>query len=159
MAYQNTLDNLAIVEYRGIKCINTMPLELIWGDSGSVLECSNCMEYASDPLTKVLIGLCVNCADFTYNGKYGCGYYINLTGLEINDVPLAFGNLNTYDVIRKLHDIYENENENENEDKNENENNYKQNIVNDYKYVYSFYNLSLLSHFDINLLRNKNNYG
>jgi hypothetical protein len=158
MDSQIILDNLTIVKYRGIHCISTIPLELVWGIEGSVLECGNCIAYASDPKTKVLIGLCVNCAKLTYNCKYGCGYYYDLKGLNASDVPLAFGNLNTNNVVRKLNEIYEKEKETNNDIK------YNQNVIyninnNSSKFIYSIYNLSMLSYFDIRLLMIKINEG
>ena len=68
----NLLDNLKIVTYRGIKCINTFPLELVWGKQNSCLECKNCSEYAT--YNNIIIGMCINCAEHYYNGKYGSGY-------------------------------------------------------------------------------------
>ena len=140
------LENLHIVKYRGITTISTFPLELVWGKQDTILECKNCIEYGS--YNNILIGLCVNCAKYEYKGKYGCGYYIDFKGIQSNYIPLAFGNLNTDDVINRLNIIYNNF-----------DNNNLQQIFIDNKYIFTIYNLSLLSYFDINLLKTKNNEG
>ena len=141
--------NLRIVNYRGKYTISTFPLELVWGVQGSVLECENCMAYGICPNTNILIGMCVNCANLVYHGKYGCGYYQHLKGFSPTDIPVAFGNLKTKDVVSKLKEIIENEHINSN---------LKQ-VINHNYYDYTVYNLSLLSTFDINLLKTANNEG
>jgi len=142
--YLSKYDNLEVVTHRGIKCINTFPSNIIWGIPNTVLECNNCISYAIDPNTNVLIGLCANCAEI-YKGKYGCGYYGNLQGMTKNINPVTFGGLNTDDVIKKLSTF-------SNLDKSK--------IIclrqND---LYTIYNLVLLSNNDIELLCNKDNYG
>ena len=140
------LQNLHTVKYRGITTISSFPLELVWGKTDTVLECQNCIEYGS--YKNILIGLCVNCAKDIYNGKYGCGYYYYLKGQTTNDIPVAFGKLDTNDVINKLNIIYNNFN-NSNLPK----------IIIDNNDRFTIYNLSLLSYFDINLLVTKNNDG
>ena len=73
MNNMNTSIDLGIgtITHRGIVCIDTFPLELVWGKSSTVLECPNCLDYAT--FKNVLIGLCKNCALYSYNGKYGNG--------------------------------------------------------------------------------------
>ena len=148
--YQEKLNNLTIKIIRGIKCINTFPDDLVWGKKNTVLECSSCIKYASCPITKILIGLCHNCA-YDYNGKYGCGYYMNLQDNNMNnmnnmnEIPRAFGDLHTIDVLDKLiHISLYNE---------------YTNMINNYKDVFSIYNLFMLSTNDIHLLLEKHNYG
>jgi hypothetical protein len=140
----NLLDNLKIVTYRGIKCINTFPLELVWGKQNSFLECKNCAEYAT--YKNIIIGMCVNCAKHHYNGNYGSGYYINLTGKT--SLALSFGKLNTNDVINKLKSI------------NLNNISYSYPNSNNSIHVFSIYDMAIrLSKNDINLLLKKYNYG
>ena len=106
-AHENNpnVDNLTIVNHRGIQCISTFPKELVWATPEYIgLGCRNCMEYAT--YKKVMIGLCINCAQ-NYNGKYGSGYYGAPNGLNMIDNPVAFGNLNSQDVINKLDEIDE----------------------------------------------------
>lgn len=150
------LHNLSIVTHRGIQCISTFPKELVWGPLKTVLECANCIEYAS--YNNILIGLCKNCASFTYKGKYGCGYEDILKEeeeYEQDKIPVAFGNLKTNDVINKLNlmknangeyilppssiQIYNN--------------------VNNSYHIFSVYDMVIkLSKNDIKLLTKKNNY-
>ena len=142
----NLLDNLKIVTPRGIKCISTFPLELVWGKQNSCLECKNCAEYAT--YNNIIIGICINCAEHYYNGKYGSGYYINLSGKDNFTKPLAFGKLNTNDVINKLKSI------------NPNNISYEYPNTNNSIHVFSIYDMVIrLSKNDINLLLKKYNYG
>jgi hypothetical protein len=39
--------NINTITYRGIVCIDTFPLELVWAKANTVLECHNCLEYAT----------------------------------------------------------------------------------------------------------------
>ena len=141
------LPNISIVTYRGIRCISTIPKELVWGKSYSCLECRNCSEYAS--YDGILVGLCENCA-FTYNYKYGFGYH--MLEDEINDnTTTTFGNLNTKDVIRKLQII-------KLLNPNEFLNYIPKHLINT-EHVYSLYDMVIsLSSNDIKLLKKKN-YG
>jgi len=142
--YERTLANLKVVTYRGIKCISTIPKELIFGISSTVLECVNCMVYATDPRTKILIGICTNCA-MDYNelhnniDKYGCGYYFNLQGKCSHETPFAFGNLATNDVITRLNIIAD-------------KSDYEQ-VANKSQDTYSIYNIAMLSDDDFNLFK------
>jgi len=142
--YISSFPDIKIVKYRGIDCISTIPLELIWGKKGTCLECNICLNYAIDPKSKILIGLCYICAE-TYDYKYGCGYFENLDGYEA--IPTAFGGLKTGDVIDKVHIIT----------------NYKigqYQIANNIEHIWSIYDMVIrLSKNDINLLTKKNNYG
>jgi hypothetical protein len=123
---------IGTITYRGITCIDTFPLELVWGKSNTVLECSNCLEYAT--FKHVLIGLCKNCAIYSYNGKYGNGFYnfpySNTTNSEIS---LCFGN------IHPLHIIHIKGLE------------YPQTAINSFE-TYSIYNLSLSPYSELSLL-------
>jgi hypothetical protein len=133
-----------IITVRGIKCICTIPFELIWGKKGCCLECSNCLKNAIDPISKVLIGLCYICAE-KYDYKYGCGYFENLDGYE--RIPTAFGGLNTEYVIDKVQEL---------------SNNIigQYQIANNPEHIWSIYDMTIrLSNDDINLLTKKNNYG
>ena len=138
------LPDIKIITVRGIKCISTIPSELIWGKKNRCLECNNCLKNAIDPISKVLIGLCYICAEH-YNYKYGCGYFENLDGYE--SIPTAFGGLATKDVIDKVQELT----------------NYKINqyqIANNPYHSWSIYDMIIkLSNNDINLLTKKNNYG
>jgi hypothetical protein len=60
-----------IIIHRNIKCASTIPKELIWGKPNTVLECKNCIHYAS--YKNVLVGICYNCA-ITYGYYYGAGF-------------------------------------------------------------------------------------
>jgi len=138
----DNIDNLTIVNHRGIQCISTFPKELVWATPEYIgLGCKNCMEYAT--YKKVMIGLCINCAD-TYNGKYGSGYYGTLDGLNMFDNPVAFGNLNTYDVINKIDEIDEID---------EIDDSKSSDIIYDSDINYSVFYLSIVSKNDIILLK------
>lgn len=144
ISYERTLANLEVVSYCGIRCISTIPKELIFGITGSVLECDNCMAYATDPRTKILIGICTNCAkDYTELNnnidKYGCGYYFNLQGEYSHVIPFAFGNLATNDVITKLNAIA---------DKSD-----CIQVANKSQDTYSIYNIVMLSDDEFNLFK------
>lgn len=142
--YISALQDIKIITYRGIKCISTIPLELIWGKKGTCLECNNCLKFAVEPKSKILIGLCYICAE-TYNYKYGCGYFEYLDGYEA--IPTAFGGLKTSDVIDKIHIITNNKIG-------------QYQIANNIEHIWSIYDMVIrLSKNDINLLTKKNNYG
>jgi len=153
----------SIVLNRGIKCIDTFPNELVWGGiSGTVLECANCIYYASDPITHVLFGLCIHCAR-EYNGKYGCGYFIDLKGYTPNDIPVVFGGLSTEDALDNLHtyinsDEYDGHDGHDGHDGNGNMYFTFQTCIKTDN-VFSIYNLALLSDNDINLLKKIPNNG
>ena len=133
-----------VITFRGIRCICTIPFELIWGKKGCCLECSNCLKNAVDPVSKVLIGLCYICAE-QYNYKYGCGYFENLNGN--GGIPTAFGGLNTLYVIDKVQTITGNKIG-------------QYQIANNLEHIWSIYDMTIrLSNDDINLLTKKNNYG
>jgi len=143
----------SIIFNRGIRCINSFPNELVWGGlKGTVLECANCIYYASDPITHVLFGLCMHCAS-EYDGKYGCGYFIDLKGYTINDIPIAFGGLSTEEALDNLH-TYINSDENDGYDFNSN----FQTCIKT-EDVFTIYNLALLTDNDINLLKKIPNNG
>jgi hypothetical protein len=142
--YTSSLPEIKILTYRGIKCISTIPLELIWGKKGTCLECNICLKNAIDPKSKILIGLCYICAEY-YDYKYGCGYFENLDGYE--DIPTAFGGLDTNYVIDKVHIITNNKLG-------------QYQIANNVEHIWSIYDMVIrLSKNDINLLTKKNNYG
>jgi hypothetical protein len=154
----------SIVLNRGIRCIDTFPNELVWGGiPGTVLECANCIYYASDPITHVLFGLCIHCAS-EYNGKYGCGYFIDLKGHTPNDIPVTFGGLSTENALDNLH-IYINSDEYVNSEEYDGNNGNDGNIYFESQTciktedVFSIYNLALLSDNDINLLKKQPNNG
>ena len=128
-----------VIIHRGIICLDTFPPELIWnGIYGTGLECANCIYYASDPKSKVFIGLCVNCANM-YNGKYGCGFYGDLKGMTENDIPVAFGNIPTDIALNSLSEIES-----------------PPQVAINPKTVFSIYNLALLSTNDIQMLITSN---
>ena len=86
------------ITHRGIVCIDTFPLELVWGKTNTILECSNCLEYAT--FKNVLVGLCKNCAVYSYNCKYGLGFYnFPYSDLSNNDISLCFGNINPINIL------------------------------------------------------------
>ena len=136
--------DIKIITVRGIKCISTIPSELVWGKKGRCLECNNCLKNAIDPISKVLIGLCYICAEH-YDYKYGCGYFENLDGYEA--IPSSFGGLNTKDVIDKVQELTNHKIE-------------QYQIANNLYHSWSIYDMTIrLSNNDINLLTKKNNYG
>ena len=130
----NTSIDLGIgtITHRGIVCIDTFPLELVWGKSSTVLECPNCLDYAT--FKNVLIGLCKNCALYSYNGKYGNGFF-NFPYSDINntEISFCFGNIHPLNIIN-IEGVE-----------------YPQNALNDYE-SYSIYNLSLSSINELSLL-------
>ena len=153
---------LSIVTYRGIKCISTFPIELVWGKPGTCLECANCVAYASNGYSSnsydsnehssngVLLGLCTNCAP-EYNGKYGSGFHGFLEDMEDmqdnNEYSLnlgyqrnlrIFGDIDPFEI--DLNTLPSSE--------------YKQK-ANISKDAYSVYNLAQTSNSDFNLLVNK----
>lgn len=138
---------ISIIYVRGIYCINTLPNELIWGLSGTCLECKTCIKYGTDKLTNIFIGMCYICS-YMYEGKYGCGYFSNLKGYK-NNVPVAFGDLSTEDILNQLQSIV-----NQNP-----ELRYPLQIANNPKHVYSIFNMASLYNNDINLLSKQNNDG
>ena len=144
-AYDNNiLPQIKIITVRGIKCISTIPYELIWGQKGTCLECPKCLEFAVDRLSKILIGICAICAK-KYDYKYGCGYFLNL--YEYEGIPLAFGNLDIEYVTDKLYYLTDNTSE-------------QYQIANNPKHSWSIYDMTIrLSKSDLNLLTKKNNYG
>ena len=111
------------VTHRGIVCIDTFPKELVWGKKDTALECSNCLAYAT--YKNVLVGLCKNCAVFSYDSKYGNGFTsFPYTNNAYNDIAMCFGNIHPEQIINmKGLD-------------------YKQAHI-DEAYSYSIYNLSL----------------
>ena len=150
-----------IIIHRGIACLNTIPNELVWGIANTVLECANCLYYASEPKTNVLIGICMNCASI-YNGVYGCGYFINLQGYTNDDIPTAFGGITTNEAINILSNLLYDNNGIPNSlpiliENGIHNNITKQTHINS-KDVFSIYNLALLSKNDLNLLSKQNNY-
>lgn len=135
-------ESLSIVTYRGVKCISTMPEEIVW-DKQIGIECLNCRFYGS--YKSVLIGLCINCANH-YNGFYGSGYYQYLEGLNVIDDPKTFGNLNTNDVKNKIDEI----------DEIDEIEQYKvSDIIHNEELQYSIFYLSILSIDDLKLLEKK----
>ena len=124
------------VTHRGIVCIDTFPKELVWGKKHTALECPNCLEYAT--YKNVLVGLCKNCAEYSYDHKYGNGFidypYTNNT---TNDIALCFGNIHPSQILHmKGLD-------------------YKQEAIN-YEHSYTIYNLSLSTKDELYLLLNQN---
>ena len=124
--------NINTITYRGIVCIDTFPLELVWGKSYTVLECNNCLEYAT--FKNVLVGLCKNCALYSYNGKYGNGFYkYPYSDISNDEFSYCFG------AIHPLHILSIKGIE------------YPQIAIN-YSDTYSIYNLSLSSKNELSLL-------
>jgi len=86
------------ITHRGIVCIDTFPLELVWCKKNTVLECDNCLTYAT--FKNVLVGLCKNCAIYSYNKKYGKGFinypYSNIIN---NEISYCFGNINPLHIL------------------------------------------------------------
>ena len=124
--------NINTITYRGIVCIDTFPIELVWGKSDTVLECNNCLTYAT--FKNVLVGLCINCAKTSYNGKYGKGFYnYPYSDFNNNDISYCFGNIHPLHIlnIKGLE--------------------YPQNALNSIE-TYTIYNLSLSSTHELNLL-------
>ena len=94
----NTIQILKTINYRGIECIDTFPVELIWSKSGTVLECSNCLTYAT--FKNILVGLCKNCAMYSYNYKYGSGFYkYPYSNIFNNEIELCFGNIHPLNIL------------------------------------------------------------
>ena len=124
--------HIKTITYRGIVCIDTFPLELVWGKSHTVLECNNCLSYAT--FKNILVGLCINCAKYSYNGKYGMGFY-NYPCSDVNNkyISYCFGNIHPLHIlnIKGLE--------------------YPQTALN-YNESYTIYNLSLSSKDELNLL-------
>jgi len=124
------------ITHRGIVCIDTFPKELIWGQKNTALECSNCLHYAT--YKNILVGLCNNCALYSYNNKYGKGF-INYpyTTNNTNEIAMCFGNIHPNQIldIKGL--------------------DYKQEALN-YNHSYTIYNLSLSTKDELDLLLNKN---
>jgi hypothetical protein len=122
------------ITYRGIVCIDTFPLELVWGKPDTGLECHNCLAYAT--FKNVLVGLCKNCAMYSYNGKYGKGFF-NYPYSNINNNELAY----CFGAIHPLHIIHIKGLE------------YPQNAITIANSdTYSIYNLSLSSNYELSLL-------
>ena len=122
------------ITYRGIVCIDTFPLELVWGKPDTGLECHNCLAYAT--FKNVLVGLCKNCANYSYNGKYGNGFF-NYPYSDINHNELAY----CFGAIHPLHIIHIKGLE------------YPQNAITiTNSDTYSIYNLSLSSNYELSLL-------
>ncbi len=124
--------NIKTITYRGIVCIDTFPLELVWGKPDTGLECHNCLAYAT--FKNVLVGLCKNCAMYSYNGKYGKGFF-NYPYSNINNNELAY----CFGAIHPLHIIHIKGLE------------YPQNAITN-RDTYSIYNLSLSSNYELSLL-------
>ena len=86
------------INIKGIVCIDTFPKELIWGKVNTALECSNCLTYAT--FKNVLVGLCKNCAKYSYDNKYGEGFlqfpYSNISNDEFSN---CFGNINPINIL------------------------------------------------------------
>jgi len=131
-----------IKTYRGIKCASTIPKELIWGKPNTVLECANCIAYAS--YKNVLVGLCGNCAP-TYDNKYGSGFHCIMEETENKTI---FGNIYIDDI--DFASLPNNE--------------YEQVAINSYE-AYTVYNLAKCAITDLDLLFSPNiipeeeNYG
>ena len=90
--------NINTITYRGIVCIDTFPLELVWGKTDTVLECNNCLTYAT--FKNVLVGLCLNCANNSYNGKYGKGFYnYPYSDFNNNDISYCFGAIHPLHIL------------------------------------------------------------
>ena len=133
--------NINTITYRGIVCIDTFPLELVWGKPHTVLECNNCLAYAT--FKNVLVGLCKNCALYSYNGKYGNGFYNYPYSNVSNDVlSYCFGAIHPLHIINIKGLEYPQIALNSNE-------------------THSIYNLSLSTKYELNLLLQKpfNIYG
>ena len=131
MDTMDTIYNIDTIEYRGIVCINTFPKELIWCKTGTVLECNNCLHYAT--FKNILVGLCKNCAIYKYNGKYGNGFLTFPYSNELRDISTCFGGIHPYELlhIKGLE--------------------YPQKAINQ-KNAYTIYNLSLCNVKDLSLL-------
>lgn len=129
------------ITYRGIVCIDTFPLELVWAKPNTVLECNNCLAYAT--FKNVLVGLCKNCALYSYNGKYGNGFF-KYPYSDNDDIELSycFGNIKPLHILN-IKGIE-----------------YSQTALNNND-TYSIYNLSLSSNNELSLLFNEtfNIYG
>ena len=123
--------SIKTITYRGIVCIDTFPLELVWCKSNTALECNNCLAYAT--YKNVLVGLCINCAG-SYNGKYGSGFY-TYPYRDSSDVEISycFGNIHPLHIINIKGLEYPQSALNSNES-------------------YTIYNLSLSSKNELNLL-------
>ena len=132
MDFSIDMMNIKTITYRGIVCIDTFPLELVWGKTHTVLECNNCLSYAT--FKNVLVGLCKNCAIYSYNGKYGNGFYnYPYSDVTNSNISYCFGD------IHPLHIIHIEGLE------------YPQKAVNNFE-SYSIYNLSLVSNNELSLL-------
>ena len=124
------------ITYRGIVCIDTFPKELVWGEKNTALECSNCLAYAT--YKNILVGLCKNCAKFSYDYKYGNGFIsFPYSNYSSNEISMCFGNIHP-DQIVNIKGL-----------------DYKQEAIN-YKHSYSIYNLSLSTNDELYLLLNQN---
>jgi hypothetical protein len=130
----NTLSTIKTIIHRGIVCIDTFPLELVWGKEHTVLECNNCLEYAT--FKNVLVGLCKNCAIYSYNCKYGNGF-LNFPYSDYNiistNISVCFGNIYPLHILN-IEGLE-----------------YKQKALNNSE-SYTIYNLSLSSKDELNLL-------
>ena len=124
------------VTHRGIVCIDTFPKELVWGKKNTALECHNCLAYAT--YKNVLVGLCKNCAEFSYDHKYGDGFIsFPYKNYYHNEIAMCFGNIHPENILH-MKGI-----------------DYKQAPI-DFAYSYSIYNLSLSSKDELYLLLNQN---
>lgn len=137
------MNTVNTITHRGIVCIDTFPLELVWSKKNTVLECSNCLTYAT--FKNVLVGLCINCASYSYNGKYGDGFYnfpYSSNNIINTDISLCFGNIHPLHILN-IEGLE-----------------YKQSALNNCD-SYTIYNLSLSSKDEISLLSNSpfNMYG
>ena len=135
----STIGTIGTINIRGITCINTFPLELVFGKSYTILECLNCLTYAT--YKNVLVGMCSNCAKYEYNGKYGEGF-INFpyctensieNGINTDNYGLCFGNINPSNIVH-IEGLE-----------------YSQTALN-HKDTYTIYNLSLLPQNELDLL-------
>ena len=89
--------SIKTITYRGIVCIDTFPLELVWCKLNTALECNNCLAYAT--YKNVLVGLCINCAG-SYNGKYGSGFYTYpYRDSSDDEISYCFGNIHPLHII------------------------------------------------------------
>jgi len=124
--------NRKTITYRGIVCIDTFPLELVWSKTDTVLECNNCLTYAT--FKNVLVGLCINCANNSYNGKYGKGFYnYPYNDSSDDEISYCFGNIHPLHIIN-IKGLE-----------------YPQTALNSIE-SYTIYNLSLSSKHELNLL-------
>ena len=124
--------HIKTITYRGIVCIDTFPLELVWGKANTVLECNNCLAYAT--FKNVLVGLCRNCDMYSYNDKYGKGFYnYPYCDPDNDELSYCFGSINPLHILH-IKGVE-----------------YPQKALNDSN-TYSIYNLSLSSNNELSLL-------